>query len=87
MATTDLKPVHKKYDARADTLVMERRTLWDTEIGELSEEDKTWLTEAVHKSPEQATHIAYFRSHTGFTREITVTVDDVTRLYNERFSK
>ncbi len=24
------------------------------------------------------------RSHTGFTREITVTVDDIERLYRER---
>ncbi len=83
---TKLKPVHKKYDPRAETLVMETRTLWDSEIGELSDEDKKWLAEAVHKSPQQAANIVYYRSHTGFTREITVTVEDVTRLYDERFA-
>lgn len=50
----------------------------------LSAADKAWLAEAVHQSPEKAAKIAYERSHTGFIREITVTVADVERLYRER---
>jgi hypothetical protein len=42
------------------------------------------LAEAVHQSPEKAAKIGYERSHTGFIREITVTVADVERLYRER---
>ncbi len=75
---------YKKYDPRLESLVMETNTLWDPEIGELSEEDKTWLAEQVHQEPEQASKIAYERSHTGFTREITVTVADIERLYDRK---
>ncbi len=77
---------YKKYDARVDSLVMETITEWDAEVGDISAEDKVWLASAVHQSPEQASNIAYERSHTGFTRIITVTVDDIERLYNERVS-
>ena len=75
---------YKKYDARVDSLVMETVTHWDAEIGDLSDADKTWLAQAVHQSPEHATKVEYFRSHTGFTRIITVSVTDIERLYAER---
>lgn len=74
----------EKFDPRRETLVMETRTLWDPSLGKLSEADKAWLTEAVHRHPEKAAKIGYERSHTGFIREITVTVADVERLYRER---
>ena len=77
---------YNKYDSRLDSLVMEAKTLWDPEIGELSEEDKTWLAEQVHHEPEQAAKIVYERSHTGFTRKITVTVADIERLYDRKIS-
>lgn len=73
-----------KYDARRESLVMETRTSWDPALGNLSEADKEWLAHAVHKQPEKAAKIRYERAHTGFTREITVTVADVERLYRER---
>lgn len=74
----------EKYDPRRETLVMETRTIWDAALGKLSEADKAWLAEAVHQQPEKAAKIGYERSHTGFIREITVTVADVERLYRER---
>lgn len=77
---------YNKFDPRIDSLVMETRTFWDPAIGELSEEDKKWLAAAVHRSPENAAKVHYERSHTGFTREITVTVSDIERLYEEKFS-
>ena len=49
-----------------------------------SDADKEWLARAVHDQPEKAAKIGYERSHTGFIREITVTVADVERLYRER---
>jgi hypothetical protein len=73
-----------KYDPRIEALVMETRTEWDPEIGELSDDDRRWLAAAVHREPESAAKIEYERSHTGFTRVITVTVDDIARLYEER---
>ncbi len=74
----------EKYDARRETLVMETRTNWDIELAGLAAADKEWLARAVHEQPEKAAKIAYERSHTGFVREITVTVADVERLYRER---
>jgi hypothetical protein len=74
----------EKYDPRKETLVMETRTSWDPELAGLAEADKDWLGHAVHAQPEKAAKIAYERSHTGFVRDITVTVADVERLYRER---
>jgi hypothetical protein len=74
----------EKYDARRETLVMETRTSWDPELVSLSDNDKQWLAHAVHEHPEKAAKISYERSHTGFVRDITVTVADVERLYRER---
>ena len=75
----------KNYDARRDQLVMETHTLWDPDIEqELSAEDKALLSTAVHRTPELAEKVEYERSHTGFTRIITVTVNDLERLYQQR---
>lgn len=71
----------KKFDARIDDLVMETRTLWDDSVGDLTEEDRRWVASEIHKQPQQATNVAYERSHTGFTRTITVTLEDIQRLY------
>ncbi len=77
---------YKKFDPRLESLVMETQTFWDDEIGELSDEDQAWLSKAVHQDPALASKIQYERSHTGFTREITVTLADIERLYDKRFS-
>ncbi|MEZ6129328.1 MAG: hypothetical protein R3C59_11645 [Planctomycetaceae bacterium] len=70
-----------KFDPRIDSLVMETRTLWDSSVGELSAEDRAWVAGEIHKHPQLASRIAYERSHTGFTRIITVTLEDIQRLY------
>ena len=71
----------KKFDPRVDDLVMETRTLWDPSVGELSDEDRRWVATEIHRQPQLASNIAYDRSHTGFTRTITVTLEDIQRLY------
>ena len=76
----------KKYDPRVDSLVMETLTDWADEVGELSDEDRAYLSKAVHATPQNAAIIEYTRSHTGFTRTITVTLADIERLYHERTS-
>ncbi|MFQ5734004.1 MAG: hypothetical protein ACE5KM_18860 [Planctomycetaceae bacterium] len=73
----------KKYDPRLESLVMEAKTLWDPEIGDISDDDKAWLSQAIHAAPQYAANIEYDRSHTGFTRIITVTVADIERLYQQ----
>lgn len=64
-----------------DDLVMETRTLWDSSVGDLSEDDRRWVASEIHKDPRLASSVAYERSHTGFTRLITVTLEDIQRLY------
>jgi hypothetical protein len=77
---------YNKYDPRLESLVMETRTLWDPEVANLSAEDKHWLAEQVQRHPDRAAKINYERSHTGFAREITVTLADVERVYDERLA-
>lgn len=76
----------ESYDPRRETLVVETRTLWDPDVGNLPEQDRTWLAKAVHAAPEKAAKISYERAHTGFARQITVTVADIERLYREKMS-
>jgi hypothetical protein len=73
-----------KFDPRIDALVMETRTVWDPSVGDLSAEDRRWVSEAIHQQASLAANISYERSHTGFTRVITVTVEDIQRLYISR---
>lgn len=75
-----------KFDPRVDSLVVETRTFWDPSVGDLSEEDRLWLASSLHEHPELASKVQYERAHTGFTREITVTVADIERLYQERLN-
>lgn len=73
-----------KYDPRLDSLVMETKTLWDPEVGDLPEEDRAAVSREIHRHPQLASHIEYERSHTGFTRIITVTLADIERLYEQK---
>lgn len=76
-------PAYTKYDPRVDSLVIESRTHWDSSVGSLSDEDRAWLAQQVHEHPERAAKISYERMHTGFSREIVVTAEDVARIYQE----
>ena len=73
-----------KFDPRIDDLVMETRTQWDPSVGTLSSEDRRWVAKSIHEQPQLASKIAYERSHTGFVRTITVTLEDIQRLYLSR---
>lgn len=76
-----------KFDLRLEDLVVETRTCWDSGIGDLSDGDRNWVSNAIHRSPELASKIEYERAHTGFCREITVTVEDIQRLYQQRLGE
>ena len=73
-----------KFDARIDALVMETRTHWDSSVGDLSDEDRNWVAKSIQGQPRLASQISYERSHSGFTRSITVTLEDIQRLYLSR---
>ena len=73
-----------KFDPRIDALVMETITHWDPSVGTLSDEDRQWVAKSIHEQPQLASNISYERSHTGFIRTITVTLEDIQRLYLSR---
>ena len=88
---------YKKFDPRLETLVVEMRTVFDPEVeSEIQQFDdhldsksdrdvdtQQKLSSLIHSQPQLATQIFYERAHTGFTREITVTREDVERLFSE----
>lgn len=71
---------YTKFDPRVDSLVIEARTYWASEVKDLPKEDKALVAESIHRHPELASDIAYERAHTGFTRIITVHAVDLERL-------
>mgnify|MGYP004383506685 CR=1 FL=1 len=88
---------YKKFDPRLESLVIETRTVFDPEVeseirqfdGQLDSsaghdvDTHRKLSALIHSQPHLASQILYERAHTGFTREITVTRDDVERLFSE----
>ncbi len=75
---------YNKFDKRLESLVVETRTDWGEDVGDLSAEDRAWVAQALHHNPQLAGRISYERAHTGFTRIIAVTADDIARLYETR---
>ena len=74
-----------KFDPRVESLVVEAKTEWDGGVlEELSSEERDWVATALHADASLASKIMYERAHTGFTRVLTVTVDDIQRLYQQR---
>ena len=59
---------------------METETVWSPEFNDMSDAQKRQLEQALHADPESCPQLAYVRTHTGFCRQITVTMDDVDRL-------
>jgi hypothetical protein len=74
------------YDPRLESLVVETRTDWAPELQSLSPDEKGVIARAIHRHPQLARTINYERTHTGFIREITVTEEDVERLYRHNVS-
>jgi hypothetical protein len=73
---------YNKFDPRLESLVVETRTLWGDDVGELDPEGRLWVARAFHANPRLAGKLEYERAHTGFTRIITVTADDIVRLFD-----
>ena len=73
MADDEFNPYREK-------LVMEIKTLWSPECGNLPAEERARIARIVHDDAEHVSQLRYVRSHTGFIREITVTPADLERL-------
>ena len=69
-----------KFDPYREALVMETSTIWREGMNDLDGKQKQQIAAALHADPEQAGHLQYVRTHTGFCRQITVQPEDVDRL-------
>lgn len=68
-----------KFDPYREALVVETTTEWPEE-SELDPRQRLQFEALLHESPEQADHLEYVRTHTGFCRNIVVTEDDLERV-------
>jgi hypothetical protein len=68
------------YDPYREALVMETETEWPEELAAVDRAERARISLALHTSPDQASHLEYVRTHTGFCRKIVVTPDDVERV-------
>ncbi len=69
-----------KFDPYREALVVEVETEWPEQYDDWSLDGRTQLARQLHDNPEQASHLEYVRTHTGFCRRILVTADDIERL-------
>jgi hypothetical protein len=74
------RPMADSYDPYREALVMETETEWPEELAEVDRAARARISLALHTTPEQAEHLEYLRTHTGFCRKITVTPGDVERV-------
>lgn len=68
-----------KFDPYRESLVVEQTTLWPEDY-EVDPHARLQLEAQLHESPDQATHLEYVRTHTGFCRRIVVTPEDIERI-------
>ena len=72
-----------KFDPYREALVVENTTEWPEELAADFESDpwrRIKLESLLHESPEEAAHLEYIRTHTGFCRHIVATAEDVERV-------
>ena len=68
------------FDPYREALVMETETEWPEELAEVDRPERARISLALHSDPENASHLEYLRTHTGFVRKIVVTPEDVARV-------
>lgn len=69
-----------KFDPYREALVMETATVWPEEYEDLDPNEKQRIATALHADAEHCAGLSYFRTHTGFCRQIAVTPEDVERV-------
>jgi hypothetical protein len=67
------------FDPYREALVIETKTVWPADLPNIpqSEQDRRRIEERLHADPAKAAELEYFRLHTGFIRQITVTATDL----------
>ena len=69
-----------KFDPYREALVMEINTIWPAEFADLAASERNALERKLHADPAACSQLEYVRTHTGFCRQITVTLADVDRV-------
>ncbi len=69
-----------EFDPYREALVVEARTIWPEEYDEWEPAERYRVESLLHASPKAATDLKYVRMHTGFSRDITVTPEDLERV-------
>ena len=70
-----------KFDKYREALVMETETVWPEEFSGYESDAKTQIESGLHSNPEAVSMIEYVRTHSGFCRTVTVTQEDIDRIY------
>ena len=65
------------FDAYRDALVVETKTIWPEEFADIGPDQRRRVEERLHADPPSAHELAYVRLHAGFSRQITVTAEDL----------
>ena len=68
-----------QFDPYREALVMETVTEWPEDM-ELDPHRQAHLEALLHEKPEEASHLEYVRTHSGFCRRIVVTDEDLERV-------
>jgi hypothetical protein len=69
-----------EFDPYREALVVETTTIWPEEYDDWSLADRQRIEALLHAEPQKAAQLEYIRQHTGFTRQITVTAEDLERM-------
>jgi hypothetical protein len=69
-----------QFDPYREKLVMETITVWPEEYDDWEIADRLAAEAKLHAEPDKAAELEYIRQHTGFTRTITVTPEDLARI-------
>lgn len=67
------------FDPYREALVVETETVWPADT-DIDPRQRFQLEALLHASPHEAAHLEYVRVHTGFSRKIFVTDDDLARV-------
>jgi len=69
-----------EFDPYREALVVETNTVWPDELDELELSERERISTALQADPASVANLEYIRMHSGFCRQITVTLEEVERL-------
>ena len=69
-----------QYDPSREALIVEVETEWPDEYDDWEPSERARVEMLLHQRPQEASHLEYVRTHTGFCRRIVVTPEDIERV-------